>query len=120
MKKPTAYFPFYGNDFFEAVAGYSDAVGMGYLRALWHYWSHTSCEGLPDDDDYLRRICGSNADAWESTRRIIFDNRYHFRLADGVWHQPRCRQEYEKSLEIFDKRSKQAANAAKKRWVGNA
>ena len=46
MKKPTAYLPLYGNDFFEAVAGYSDAVGMGYLRSLWHYWNHTGCAGL--------------------------------------------------------------------------
>ncbi len=58
MKKPSAYLPFYGNDFFEAIAGYSDAVGMGYLRALWHYWNHTGCDGLPDDDEYLRRVCG--------------------------------------------------------------
>ena len=57
MKKPTSYLPLFGNDFFEAIAGYSDTVGLGYLRALWHYWSHTTCEGLPDDDEYLRRIC---------------------------------------------------------------
>ena len=56
MKKPSAYLPLYGNDFFEAIAGYPDAVGMGYLRALWHYWNHTGCDGLPDDDEYLRRV----------------------------------------------------------------
>ena len=29
MKKPSAYLPLYGNDFFEAIAGYPDAVGLG-------------------------------------------------------------------------------------------
>ncbi len=120
MKKPSAYLPLYGNDFFEAIAGYPDAVGMGYLRALWHYWNHTGCDGLPDDDEYLRRVCCCDASAWERTKSIIFDNRYHFRLENGQWHQPRCRHEYEKSREIFENRSKQASAAAKKRWEGHA
>ena len=60
MKKPTAYLPLYGNDFFEAIAGYTDAVGLGYLRSLWHYWNHTGCEGLPDDDEYPHQ-CGTRS-----------------------------------------------------------
>ena len=47
MNKPSAYLPFYGNDFFEAIAGYSDAVGMGYLRAIWHYWAIRAAPGCP-------------------------------------------------------------------------
>jgi len=93
MKKPTAYMPFYGGDFFESIAGYSDAVGMGYLRAIWHYWGHTGCAGLPDDDDYLRRVCGCEAIQWACIKGIIFDNRYHFRLESGAWHPARCRRE---------------------------
>jgi uncharacterized protein YdaU (DUF1376 family) len=120
MKKPSAYFPFYGNDFFEAVAGYADAVGLGYLRALWHYWNHMSCEGLPDDDEYLRRVCGGERADWPRTKGIIFDNRYLFRLEEGVWHQPRCREEWRKSQEIFAQRSKLGSAAAKKRWEGHA
>jgi uncharacterized protein YdaU (DUF1376 family) len=115
MKKPSAYLPFYGNDFFEAVAGYSDAVGLGYLRALWHYWSHTSCEGLPDDDDYLRRVCGADASDWVTTRGIVFDNRYHFRLEDGVWHQPRCREEWRACCEVYAKKVKQTEAATRAR-----
>ncbi len=120
MKKPSAYFPFYGNDFFEAVAGHADAVGLGYLRALWHYWNHMSCEGLPDDDEYLRRVCGGERADWPRTKGIIFDNRYLFRLEEGVWHQPRCREEWEKSVSIFANRSKRGATAAKARWKANA
>jgi uncharacterized protein YdaU (DUF1376 family) len=112
MRKPSAYFPLYGNDFFEAIAGYDDAVGMGYLRALWHYWHHTSCEGLPDDDEYLRRVCCVEGAHWARAKRIVFDNRYHFKLGeDGLWHQPRCKKEWDISTMLFEKKMKQTAAA---------
>jgi uncharacterized protein YdaU (DUF1376 family) len=117
MKKPTTYFPFFGNDFFEAIAGYSDGVGLGYLRALWHYWNHTACEGLPDDEEYLRRICACDRADWERTRGILFDNRYHFKLENGLWHQERCRAEFRRSQEICAQRSKLGAAAARRRWA---
>jgi len=120
MKKPSAYFPLYGNDFFEAIAGYPEAIGLGYLRALWHYWNHTGCEGLPDDDEYLRRICCSDPAEWARTKAIIFDNRYLFRLEDGAWQQPRCRAEWRKSQDIYEQRSKLGSAAARKRWAGHA
>ncbi len=116
MKKPSAYLPFYGNDFFESIAGCSAVVSMGYLRAIWHYWNHTGCTGLPDDDEYLRRVCGCECAEWARTKGIVFDNRYHFRLEDGAWHQPRCRKEWEKSKEALEQRSKAARAAAMKRW----
>ena len=116
MKKPTAYLPFYGNDFFQAMAGCTDAVAMGYLRALWHYWSHLGCGGLPDDDEYLRRVCDCQTAEWPGVKAVIFDNRYHFRLESGAWHQPRCRQEWTKSKRVFDQRSRVGKAAALKRW----
>jgi uncharacterized protein YdaU (DUF1376 family) len=116
MKKPSAYLPLYGNDFFEAIAGYSDAVGMRYLRAIWHYWNHTGCQGLPDDDEYLSRVCGCEATEWAHTKGLIFDNRYHFRLENGAWHQTRCRDEWVKYKHLFDKRSKAGKIAAATRW----
>jgi uncharacterized protein YdaU (DUF1376 family) len=116
MKKPSAYLPFYGNDFFEAIAGHPDGMGMGYLRALWHYWSHTSCEGLPDDDEYLRRVCCCDRPDWASTKEIIFDNRYHFRLENGLWHQGRCRAEFQKSKDLYSSRSESGKRGMAKRW----
>ena len=116
MKKPSAYLPFYGNDFFEAIAGYSDAVGLGYLRALWHYWSHTSCDGLPDDDDYLRRICGCERTEWARTKGIIFDNRYHFKLEDGLWQQGRCKAEFQKSKDLYAARAEAGKRGMARRW----
>ena len=115
MKKPSAYFPFYGNDFFEAVAGYSEGIAIGYLRALWHYWNHTGCDGLPDDDDYLRRVCGCEKTEWVRTKGIIFDNRYHFRLESGVWHQPRCQKVWQEAVELYEKKVKQTEAATRAR-----
>ena len=92
--KPPTYLPLYGHDFFEAIAGYTDGVGLGYLRALWHYWNHTGCTGLLDEDEYLRRVCKCEVAAWARTKGIIFDNHYYFKLEQGRWHQARCRQEW--------------------------
>lgn len=120
MRKPSAYFPLYGNDFFEAIAGYSDTIGLGYLRALWHYWHHTSCEGLPDDDEYLRRVCCCDSSEWPRTRSIIFDNRYHFKLgSDGLWQQERCHKEWAVSMSLFEKRLQRTAAATAARSARN-
>jgi len=86
--------PLYGHDFFQAIAGYSDAVGLRYLRALWHCWNYGTCQGLPDVDAYLRRVCGCEGAEWAQTKRIIFDNRYHLRLEDGFWHPVHCCREW--------------------------
>ena len=116
MKKPSAYLPFYGNDFFEAIAGYPDDIGLGYLRALWHYWSHTSCEGLPDDDEYLRRMCCCEKDEWPRVKGIIFDNHYHFKLENGLWHQARCKAEFQKSQRLYTARAGAGKRGMARRW----
>ncbi|HOC57303.1 MAG TPA: DUF1376 domain-containing protein [Verrucomicrobiota bacterium] len=116
MRKPSAYLPFYGNDFFEAIAGYSDDAGMKYLRAIWHYWNHTGCTGLPDDDEYLQRVCGCEEGEWARIKGMVFDNQFHFRLENGAWHQTRCRDEWAKSKRVFDQRSKAGKAAAMSRW----
>ena len=116
MKKPSAYLPFYGNDFFQAMAGCAEVVAVRYLRAIWHYWNHTACEGLPDDDEYLRRVCGCEPAEWVRTKGIIFDDRHHFRLESGAWHQPRCRKEFHKSQEIYAARSEAGKRAMNRRW----
>ena len=89
--------PLYGNDLFSACEGYSDAVTLGYVRALWHYWHHAHCDGLPDDDDYLRRVCRCEAASWVRTKGIIFGQ--FFKLAGSKWHQTRARDEWTAALE---------------------
>ena len=108
--KPTAYLKFYGSDFFEAVNGYSDAVCAAYLRALWHYFKHTHCDGLPADDDYLRRICRCDLANWAAVGGIVFGR--FFQLIDGKWHQERCREEY---LDALDQYKRQVNRTAKAR-----
>lgn len=113
--KPTAYIPFYYNDFFQAMAGYSGDVQMSYLRAICHYWHH-GCDGMPDDDDYLRRICHCQPSIWPEVKAVVFDNRFYFKLAGGLWHQKRANHEYTKTMEIYAARSESGRRAMQSRW----
>lgn len=105
--------PFFGNDFFEATSGYSDSIVLGYLRACWHYWHQTHCEGLPNDNDYLRRICRLDAATWPKAKTVIFGQ--FFKLSNGLWHQARCHQEHLLSLQSYRKKVKSAAHARSKK-----
>lgn len=107
--KPDAYMPFYGNDFFSATDGYPDSVCLGYLRACWHYWHHTHCAGLPDEPEYLRRVCRIEAIEWARTKDVIFGA--FFRLSNGKWHQERAAKEYEKTVKAYQNKVAGAAKA---------
>jgi uncharacterized protein YdaU (DUF1376 family) len=110
--KPDDAMPFFGTAFFQAVQGYSDAVAMGYMRSLWHYYHHTHCQGLPDDDDYLRRICQCDPSLWVRTKGVIFDDQYFFcKNGDGKWHQKNAKEIHEKELELYRRRVAWAENA---------
>lgn len=105
MSMPDAYIPLYGIEFLAAVEGHSDAIGMGYLRAIVHYWSHTHCTGLKDEQEFLRRLCRIDREDWEAAMAIIFDNDRFFTLGeDGKWHQKRAAQEWAKSLAAYQAR----------------
>lgn len=112
--KPDAHMPFYGNDFFEAVSGYEDPVIVSYLKALWHYWHHTHCNGIPNDESYMRRICRCDVSLWKATRPIVFG--VLFRLKGSLWHQDRCRAEY---IRISTAYNNKVAAAAKARAADN-
>lgn len=103
--------PFFGAAFFEAIEGYADHVAIGYLRALWHYWNHTHCAGLPDDDEYLRRICRCDPVEWEKTKAVIFDGRFFFCKNGSSWHQKHARDLHGKELDVYNMRVALAANA---------
>ena len=115
--KPDSWLPFYGGDFFSAVEGHDDAMAVGYLRALWHYWHHLHCAGLPDDDEYLRKICRCENIHWARTRDIIFDDLNFFVKIDGKWHQKRAHEEFNKSAELYAKKVNQTAGALKARGI---
>lgn len=110
--KPDAYLPFYGNDFFAATDGLSEIATLAYLRALWHYWSHTHCAGLPDDDDYLRRVCRCQAQEWARTKGMLFDNEGpFFQQQQGRWHQSNAANRYLEAAETYQNRVAGAAKA---------
>ncbi len=120
MANPDSFIPLYGDEFFQAIKGHPDTVGIGYLRAIWHYWSHNHCKGLRNDSEVLRRICEIDKSEWESAQAIIFDNDHFFAIGeDGLWHQKRASILWNASKEIYDKNVKRTAGArasTKKRW----
>jgi len=109
--KPDSYMPLFGNDFFEATRGFDDRTLASYLRALWHYWCHTHCTGLPDDDDYLRRVCQCPVEHWARTKGLVFDGAAFFALDAGRWHQKRARELYSDVAETYQRRLEYAERA---------
>lgn len=127
--KPDIFMPFFGPAFVQAARAHGRAVAGSYIFVLVHYWFHEHCRGLRDDDDMLRRICECDKEEWPETKDRLFDNDQFFTLgADGLWHQKRADEEWEKStlrIEAGKKRweninpqerAKAARHAAKQRW----
>jgi uncharacterized protein YdaU (DUF1376 family) len=110
--------PFFGNDFFLSVDGYSEVVIAAYLRAIWNYWSHTGCRGLKNDSEFLRRVCHVESAAdWQEVFETIFDNDKFFCLgADELWHQKRAQEEYAKAKAKYDAVVRGGQNHFKKVW----
>jgi len=114
--KPDQYMKFYGKDFFPAVEGLPDGVAMGYLRAIWHYRSHTHCKGLPNDEKYLQRICRSSDSEWAYAFSVIFDNEHFFCMDEnGMWHQKRAEEDYKEDTENYNKAVARGKASASKR-----
>lgn len=112
--------PFYGNDFFRAVEGQPHYVVSGYMRALWHNWTHEHCQGLRNNENYLRAVCHLDPDEWEVAFGIIFDNDKFFTLGeDGLWHQTRLSNEWEMAKERYDKQCARTKAATVARWKKN-
>lgn len=101
--KPTAYMPFYGNDFFTAVEGKSDAFVVAYMRAIWFFWSNSHCRPIKNDDETLRKICRVDKSDWPDLRDQIFDDdRFFIRNGDrDEWVQARAEFEWSKSSAAY-------------------
>lgn len=125
--------PFFGNEYNAAVEGYPDAVDVAYRRAMWHNWSALKCAGLPDDSEYLRKVCRRDKDEWLEIYPILFSESGFFSLGeDGKWHQKRQDEEWAKSKLKYDRavlggrnraasmsrqqRVESASKASKMRW----
>lgn len=113
--KPDQYMKFYGKDFFPAMEGLPDGIAMGYLRAIWHYRSHTHCKGLPNDEKYLQRVCRIDNDDWGYAFSIIFDNDHFFCMDEnGMWHQKRAEEDYAADVKAYERAVTNGKLAAKR------
>jgi uncharacterized protein YdaU (DUF1376 family) len=117
--KPDSNMPFYGNDFLAAVEGHSDGVFRAYVCAIWHYWHNNHCKGLPNDVEYLRKICRRDKDEWPDIYAVVFDNDKFFVFGeDGLWHQKRAEEEWAKSKAKYEGCSIRGKAGATARWRG--
>jgi len=115
--RPDSFMPFYGDDFLTAVAAHPDFVIVGYLKAIWYYWSHTHCEGLDNNPEGLRKICQLDREQWDVAERIIFDNNKFFSLGpDLKWHQKRAFEEWQRAEKSYNQKVAAGVKGAKKRW----
>ncbi len=110
--KPDAYMPFYFRAFFEAIESLPETIGLGYLRAICHYWGHNNCRGLENNDEALRRICRIDRAEWVEYGPIIFGR--FFELDGGLWHQHRASRLWEDTKKKYDA----ASVGGKNRWKG--
>lgn len=116
---PDAYMPYYGSKFESALKGYPGHVKWSYLAACWHYWHHTHCQGLPNDDEYLFNICDCAHDQWQKVKSVIFSGPPFFHLGpDSKWHQKGCSSIYVESMLRYSsviERSRMGVEARKRK-----
>jgi uncharacterized phage protein (TIGR02220 family) len=102
MKPPA--FQMYAKDFLVGTAGMSDAEVGCYMRLLCYQWDK---EGLPCDQDGLRRLLGRTED-------VPYSVMAKFECNNGVLQNPRLEMEREKQASFRASRKK----AAEARWGG--
>lgn len=90
---PDTYMLYDGNDVESACKGFRPDTKWAYVCALWHYWHHTHCTGLPNRDDSLRLICEVEPASWARIKGLIFAPPY-FELDGGRWHHKEFRALY--------------------------
>lgn len=114
--KPDIWAPFFGQDFDRDTRGWSRADKWSYWGgALWAYWCG-GCEGLPDDDAMLRRICECEQSDWARCKGLIFDGNGKFCLRNGKWHQKRAESLYQEAVRTMLSASVRGKLGAEARW----
>lgn len=118
MNKPDKYMPMFWPDFWQAVEGLDCRLIVAYQRCLTKYWFHTNCEGLEDDDEQLRNLCRLDRDEWADWKKYLFskNKKSFWFIEDGMWHNKRAREEWDKSMSYLEKMHKRAVAGAKGRW----
>ena len=116
MASPDTYLKFHGDEYFRAVAGYSDQVQLGYLKALWYYRSHNHCKGLENNSEYLRRICEIDKEHWPESEKVIFGSEFFSLDENGLWQQIRAQIDYAEDCEKLNKFIRRGKSGATARW----
>jgi len=80
---------FYFRDFFEAIDGLPDSIGLGYLRLIGHYWGNNHTKGLENNPEVIRKICRIERDEWQEWQDTIL-GRFFELDEDGMWQQKRA------------------------------
>lgn len=115
MDKPP-YFPLYVQDFSsdgKVEAMTTTQVGA-YTLLLCKSWHEDPPGTIPSDDRTLARWTRLTADEWTDCKPGVLAA---FTLGtDNRYHQKRLRQEYQKLMELYKKKSTGGKEGAKKRW----
>lgn len=99
--------PFYHRDFWEAVEGMPPWMMVGYLRALTYNWGHNGCEGLENDENFLRDVMRIDTENWPKAWDKLFTGTKFFTLGeDGLWHQKRQDQIWLESVKQYNAKVK--------------
>ena len=112
--------PMYWPAFWNAVEGQEDSFIVAYERLLSHYWHHTKCQGLKDDDNFLRRLARKNELEWVELRPLLLDGDKYFWICNGVWHQKRALEEWGKAFEAYQKKLERTKEMNRARWGSKA
>ena len=116
MNQPDSYLKLTG-EFFHAIEGLPDDVGLGYLRLIWHCRHHNHCRGLEDNDDFLRKVARVEKERWPEVKKILFDNDFFFTLDEnGLWYQKRTWEDFSEDKKRLEKFIQRGRAGAAGRW----
>jgi uncharacterized protein YdaU (DUF1376 family) len=88
MNKP--WMPLYIADYLADTSHLSAAEHGAYLLLIMHYWRH---DGLPKDEEYIRRITKLTTRQWSQSRDVL-----RSLFGDG-WRHKRCDHEIAQAIE---------------------
>lgn len=94
--------------FAEKYTPYGAEKFRAFFHVLSHYW-HFGCEGLRDDDEFLREVSRCDSKNWSDVKGVVFGN-FFVMDESGLWQNLEFKQEHEKI--ISDHRRRVAATAA--------
>lgn len=102
MRPTGIWMPFYVSDYLSDTTHLTTMEHGAYLLLILAYWKRGSA--LPEDDEYLRRICKLSRKNYTTVKESVFQL---FELRDGFWTHKRLEKEILKSC----KRSTDAQRA---------